>query len=36
MWMEDKDHDGVVDIFQTEVKVKSESPIDVQVKKKGL
>ena len=36
MWMEDKDRDGIVDIFQTEVtvKAKSETPVDVTIEKK--
>lgn len=36
MWMEDKDRDGIVDIFQTEVtvKAKSEAPVDVTIEKK--
>lgn len=35
MWMEDKDRDGIVDIFQTEVttKVTSTGPVDVEVTK---
>lgn len=35
MWMEDKNNDGIVDIFQTEVttKVTSSAPIDVEIKK---
>lgn len=35
MWMEDKDRDGIVDIFQTEVttKVTSSGPVDVEVTK---
>lgn len=35
MWMEDKDKDGIVDIFQTEVttKVTSSSPVDIEVTK---
>lgn len=37
MWMEDKNNDGIVDLFQTEVTttttVKSESPIEVETKK---
>lgn len=36
MWMEDKDQDGIVDIFQTEVKttVKSSAPIEVKTEEK--
>ncbi len=33
MWMEDKDGDGVVDLFQTDVTIKSDSPIEVEVTK---
>lgn len=37
MWMEDKDKDGIVDLFQTEVttkhKITSESPIEVETTK---
>lgn len=35
MWMEDKNNDGIVDIFQTEVtvKAKSDAPVEVEITK---
>jgi len=35
MWMEDKDRDGVVDLFQTEVKttVTSSAPVEIEITK---
>lgn len=34
MWMEDKNNDGIVDIFETEVTttIKSDSPVQVETK----
>jgi len=34
MWMEDKNQDGIVDIFETEITVKSNSPIDIKTEEK--
>lgn len=36
MWFDDKDKDGVVDIFQTEVTVTSAAPIEIKTEETKL